>query len=68
MFYVKNLPAWERIVRILAGAFMLGCSYVWMSKSAPLAYLFLGSGVVTVLTGFFGFCPMCALTGRRLKS
>jgi hypothetical protein len=24
-------------------------------------------GVVTVLTGLFGFCPACAMVGRKLN-
>jgi hypothetical protein len=23
-------------------------------------------GVTAILTGFFGFCPMCAMVGRKL--
>jgi hypothetical protein len=67
MFYSKNVPAWERIARVGAGIIMLSCGVVWMNRSAPLAYLFIASGVLSALTGFVGFCPMCALAGRRLK-
>jgi len=66
MFYSKNLPAWERIVRVVLGTAVLSCGVVWISRSA-LAYLFMASGIVTMLTGFFGFCPMCSLAGRRRK-
>jgi hypothetical protein len=31
-------------------------------------YLIAGTGAVAILTGFFGFCPMCAMVGRRLPS
>jgi hypothetical protein len=31
-------------------------------------YLIAGTGVVATLTGFFGFCPMCAMVGRKLPS
>jgi Protein of unknown function (DUF2892) len=31
-------------------------------------YLIAGTGAVAFLTGFFGFCPMCARVGRRLPS
>ena len=68
MFYVKNVPVWERVIRVAAGVAMLSCSIVALGKNAPLAYLFMATGVVTMLTGFVGFCPMCALAGRRLKS
>ena len=26
------------------------------------------AGGMTLLTGFFGFCPACAVAGRRLKT
>jgi len=67
MFYVKNVPTRERVVRVIAGFAMVSCGLKWLG-TAPLAYLFAGAGVITVLTGFFGFCPMCAMAGRRLKS
>ena len=41
MFYVKNVPTWERIVRNVMGA-------------------------ILSMTGLFGFCPMCAMVGRKL--
>jgi len=31
-------------------------------------YLIAGTGAVAILTGFFGFCPMCAMVGRKLPS
>jgi hypothetical protein len=34
----------------------------------PLGYLVAGAGGVTAMTGFIGFCPMCAMVGRRLPS
>ena len=35
---------------------------------AMAGYLIAGTGVVAILTGFFGFCPMCAMVGRKLPS
>jgi hypothetical protein len=66
MFYVKNVPGWERVLRAIAGLAMIACGLLGL-KGLPIGYLLAGSGVVTMLTGFFGFCPMCALAGRRLK-
>jgi len=37
-------------------------------SGTPIGYLFACSGLVTALTGFFGFCPMCAMVGRKLSS
>src|SRR5260370_38553023 len=67
MFYRKNLPAWERVARVLGGAAMVACGLVGL-PGLPIGYLIAGAGVVTVVTGFFGFCPMCAMAGRRLPS
>ena len=27
-----------------------------------------GTGAIAILTGFVGFCPMCAVVGRKLPS
>lgn len=61
MFYVKNVPNWERALRVVGS---LG--------AAAMAY-HAGLGIVSAvliasfsLTGFFGFCPMCAMVGRKL--
>ena len=65
MFYVKNVPTWERIVRVIAGlaAIVAGYSLVggmWGTLIAVSAAGIVGSGL-------FGFCPMCAMVGRRLE-
>ena len=31
-------------------------------------YLIAATGAVALLTGFFGFCPMCAMVGRKLPA
>ena len=66
MFYQKNLPGWERAVRVVGGAGMIACGLLGLPL--PIGYLVAAAGVVTGLTGFFGFCPMCAMAGRRLPS
>jgi hypothetical protein len=67
MFYRKNLPGWERAARVLGGAAMIGYGLVGL-QGMPIGYLIAGAGIVTAITGFFGFCPMCAIAGRRLLS
>lgn len=42
MFYAKNLPNWERVLRVIMGA-------------------------ILAMTGLMGFCPMCAMVGRKLN-
>ena len=67
MFYRKNLPGWERAARVIGGVAMVACGLLGL-QGTPIGYLIAAAGVVTLLTGFFGFCPMCAMAGRRLPS
>lgn len=67
MFYVKNVPTWERWLRGMMGIALL---------VAPILYLGWGMlgivlgvmGAMGVMTGLFGYCPMCAMVGRKLDS
>ena len=73
MFYRKNLPGWERVMRSVGGVVMIAYGLFGMPglpgmSGAMAGYLIAGTGVVAILTGFFGFCPMCAMVGRRLPS
>jgi len=67
MFYVKNVPSWERVARVLGGLLMVACGLIGLA-SMLVGYLIAAWGVVTILTGFFGFCPMCAMAGRKLPT
>lgn len=67
MFYRKNLPGWERAMRAVGGIMMIAYGRMAMSGAMP-GYLLVGTGVVAIATGIFGFCPMCAMVGRRLPS
>lgn len=66
MLYAKNLPAWERWGRSLIGLGMVafGVTAQWGTLAG---WLLIAAGATTVLTGFIGFCPMCAMVGRKLK-
>ncbi|MGH7883847.1 MAG: YgaP family membrane protein [Candidatus Dormibacteraceae bacterium] len=67
MFYQKNLPIWEQLIRIAVGVGLIG--YAWAGHLPFLAALILTVTAITlVATGFFGFCPACALLGRKVKS
>ncbi len=67
MLYRKNLPGWERLVRSIAGAAMIGAGLLWPGLAGTMpGMLVAASGLVAILTGFFGFCPACAMVGRRL--
>lgn len=67
MFYRKNLPGWERAMRVVLGVAMIAGGLLTL-PGMPVGYLVAGAGAVAIVTGFFGFCPMCAMVGRRLPS
>lgn len=66
MFYVKNLPMWERSLRIGTG--MAVAAYGALSMGGIWGWVVVAGGAGAALTGLFGFCPACALAGRRLKN
>lgn len=64
MFYVKNVPGWERALRIVMG--LAALVFAFMSwGTAPVAVAVGLMGAMLALTGLFGFCPMCAMVGRK---
>ena len=66
MMYQKNVPAWERWMRIVVGVVLVG--YALFGAVSPLLLVVLiASAAVVVVTGMVGFCPACALVGRKLK-
>lgn len=66
--YVKNLPTWERWLRIGAAVAIGACAAVVWSRlhHGPAAITLLLSAAFTAATAAVGFCPMCALAGRRI--
>ena len=68
MFYSKNLPAWERVARVAAGLAMVLYGVIGPGLAGSAAGVAVAAaGGMTMLTGFVGFCPACAMVGRRLK-
>lgn len=65
MFYVKNVPGWERVLRVLAGLLAAAFGWFMLGGAAGVALALGAAGIVG--SGLFGFCPMCALVGRRLE-
>ena len=65
MFYIKNIPTWERIVRAMMAVGMIAYGLLEL-KGMTLGYVVAGGGVMALMTGFLGFCPMCAMVGRKL--
>lgn len=63
MWYRKNLPGWERALRVIVGFASIGFA-LWQQDL--VGWIVGASGVIAALTGTFGWCPMCAMAGRRL--
>ncbi len=64
MMYRKNLPTWERAVRLLGASAMALCA--WRLWGGPGGVVFAVAAVTAAVTAVVGFCPMCAVAGRRL--
>jgi len=64
MLYRKNVPNLERAIRAIAGLALAAAGVVLLGHAGSI--LLIVTGVATVFTGFFGFCPACAMVGRRL--
>ncbi|MEM5431360.1 DUF2892 domain-containing protein [Cupriavidus oxalaticus] len=63
--YVKNVPNGERAVRIIAAlAIAIGGL---ATMSAPWNWVLVAAAGGLGLSGVFGFCPACAMVGRRLQ-
>lgn len=66
MFYRKNVGPKERWARGVSGALMAVCGLLVLGVTPP-GLLAACAGVVTALTGLLGFCPACAMVGRKLE-
>lgn len=64
MFYVKNVPNGERVLRVVAG--LVAAAISLLAVGGTLGVLLAASAGGIVASGLFGFCPMCAMVGRRL--
>lgn len=64
-FYEKNLPTWERVLRVAVS--LAAAAWAFVALSSPLSWVVIGSVAGFAATGFVGFCPACAMVGRKLK-
>ena len=64
MLYRKNLPVAERVLRSVGGLALVAYGLRGM-KAMPLGYLLAITGVSLIVMGFVGYCPVCAVAGRR---
>ncbi len=66
MFHLKrNLPTWERGLRIGSGLAVGAAVATGMTPAGLVTWLALATAATLVLTAFVGFCPACAMVGRR---
>ncbi len=65
MFYVKNVPNWERAVRIMMGIGLAAAAIAYFG-STPTGWVIGAAAAMAAMTGLLGFCPACAMVGRRL--
>jgi hypothetical protein len=63
-FYVKNVPAWERALRVLVSVAAL--VYALVALTGPWRPAVAVGAAGFALTGLLGFCPACAMVGRKL--
>lgn len=61
----RNLPTWERLLRLLASCALGIAGWAWIS-AGPLFWLSMATAVTLAASALAGFCPACALFGRRL--
>ncbi|WP_081075373.1 DUF2892 domain-containing protein [Burkholderia anthina] len=64
MFYVKNVPNWERVLRVIVGAVVAVLSILYWGGVPGTVIALAAIGIV--VSGLVGFCPACAMVGRRL--
>ncbi|MCV2356784.1 DUF2892 domain-containing protein [Paucibacter sp. B2R-40] len=65
MFFLKrNLPAWERALRIAMGV-AIAAAILGGLTTGIVTYLAIATAATMLLTAFVGFCPACAMVGRR---
>lgn len=60
----RNLPHWERTLRIGGGIFVTYAALSGFTQGV-VTWLAYGTAATLILTAFVGFCPACAMVGRR---
>lgn len=64
MFYRKNVGRAERIARAGGGCLMIVCG-LSIFRGTPVGWILIASGIIAIATGIVGFCPACAMVGRK---
>lgn len=66
MVYIKHVPTAERVIRIFMGVALLGGALVWLGSTTG-GWVVGTIGLMASLSGLIGWCPMCAMAGRKLE-
>ncbi|CAN7723048.1 DUF2892 domain-containing protein [Acidovorax sp. LjRoot118] len=64
MLYRKNITRPESLLRVVAGVALIVASLVWLGAT-PWGLVLAASGATGIVTGLFGYCPACAMVGRK---
>lgn len=67
MLYRKNIYAWEQMARIILSLAVIAYALIAM-PAGLLSYGIALAAAGFALTGVFGWCPACAMVGRKLKT
>jgi hypothetical protein len=71
MLYPKNVPNVERVLRTVIGFVMIVLALFGtplVGEISPIvAGILILSAIALIVTGFIGWCPACAMVGRKLK-
>ena len=67
MLYVKNVPGWERAIRLLMGVALIAASVAYFG-STMTGWVVGIAGAIAAMPGLLGFCPACAMVGRKLNN
>ena len=58
----NNVGKTDRIIRVVLGILLVG--NVFVAMQSPIGWV----GIILVITGAFGICPLYSLTGMNTKS
>jgi hypothetical protein len=66
MLYIKNVPNWERALRVAMGAGLIAASVAYFGPTT-LGWITGLTSAMAAMSGLVGFCPACAMVGRQIK-
>lgn len=66
MFHFKhNLPAWERLLRLFLAGLIATAAWAIPGLGTWMGAAGLAAAALLAVTAFIGFCPACAMLGRK---